>query len=234
VLSSEKLRDARERRGWTQDLAARRLGVSQPYLALLESGKRKLTNSLAVRVARLYRLGPEALPVTLDFSQPKRADNEEVMRALGALGYPGFAFARARQVQNPAELLLQALLLENLEGRTTEALPWVLVQYPDLDWDWLVPAVKFHDLQNRLGFLVSLASQITERRGDKTTLSKLRKQESRLEQARLAKEDVLAGSAVTQAERRWLSKHRPQNARAWNLLTDLTPEHVRFAYETAF
>ncbi len=234
MLTGEKLREAREQKGWTQQLSARRLRVSQPYLALLERGKRRLTNILAARAARLYGLGAEFLPVTMDFFQPKRADNEQLMRGLGALGYPGFAFARARQVQNPAELLLLALLLDNLEGRMTEALPWVVVQYPDLDWDWLVHAVKFHDLQNRLGFLVSVASQIAERRGDQLTLSKLRKQESRLEQARLAREDVLGGTAVSQAERRWLSKHRPKNARTWNLLTDLTPEHVRFAYETAF
>src|SRR5258708_13936998 len=108
MLTGEKLREAREQKGWTQQLSARRLRVSQPYLALLERGKRRLTNILAARAARLYGLGAEFLPVTMDFFQPKRADNEQLMRGLGALGYPGFTFARPRQSQNPPELLLLA------------------------------------------------------------------------------------------------------------------------------
>ncbi len=45
-MSGNELRELRRKRGWTQMEAAKRLGVSQPYLALLESGKRHLDERL--------------------------------------------------------------------------------------------------------------------------------------------------------------------------------------------
>jgi hypothetical protein len=46
-VTAQELRLARKRRGWTQAEAAERLGVSQPYLALLEHGKRALGKTVA-------------------------------------------------------------------------------------------------------------------------------------------------------------------------------------------
>lgn len=37
-----------------------------------------------------------------------------------------------------------------------EALVWVAVKDADLDWDWVFRDAKVEDLQNRLGFLVTL------------------------------------------------------------------------------
>jgi len=37
---------------------------------------------------------------------------------------------------------------------------WVLLKYPDLDWVWLLREAKVDDLQNPLGFLVSVARQL--------------------------------------------------------------------------
>lgn len=78
-------------------------------------------------------------------------------KELAALGYPGFAYMRGGRKRNPGEVLFCALAQENLEPCLTEALPWILLKYADLDWTWLVGAVKQHDLQNRLEFLTALA-----------------------------------------------------------------------------
>ena len=53
-----QLRTARQSRGWTQARAAARLGVSQPYLAMLEAGQRPLTSAVARRAMRVYGLPP--------------------------------------------------------------------------------------------------------------------------------------------------------------------------------
>ncbi|MGC9199192.1 MAG: hypothetical protein ACP5E5_09670 [Acidobacteriaceae bacterium] len=47
-----------------------------------------------------------------------------------------------------------------------------------------------------------------------------------LEPFRLAKEDTLCRGSVTQAERAWLRERRPEPAKHWNLLTDLSVEQV--------
>lgn len=62
-----------------------------------------------------------------------------------------------RHEANPAAVVLEALLQKDLETRLAEALPWVLLTYPDLHWSWLVRHAKLQDAQNRLGFLVALA-----------------------------------------------------------------------------
>ncbi|MGI8784385.1 MAG: hypothetical protein ACR2L2_12135 [Acidobacteriota bacterium] len=53
----------------------------------------------------------------------------------------------------------------NLETRLTEALPWVVFHYPDLDCGWLLERVKVDDLQNRLGFVLMLGHKVAERKG---------------------------------------------------------------------
>lgn len=77
-------------------------------------------------------------------------------RQLSGLGYPGFEYLRGERV-NPALLVFQFLVQDDLEVRLTKALPWVLASYPDADWSWLIDQVKLKDAQNRLGFVVGLA-----------------------------------------------------------------------------
>ncbi len=60
-----------------------------------------------------------------------------------------------------------------------EALVWVAVTYADLDWDWVVRQAKVGDLQNRLGFLVTLARQLAEQNGHVEAVALL----TRVEQA---------------------------------------------------
>ena len=116
-----------------------------------------------------------------------------------------------------------------MDSRLVEALPWVLLRFPELDWPWLVGAAKVNDLQNKLGFVTGVARRLAERLGERDTAALLRLQEATLERSRLMREDTLCHDSLTEAERRWLREHRPAEARHWNLLTDLSAEHLSHA-----
>ena len=215
--------------GLTQKRAAVRLGVSQPYLSQLEKGQRPITADLARAAAALYRLSATALPVPETAPEGAAANPDKLARQLSGLGYPGFAHLAALKA-NPAAVVLEALLQKDLEVRFAEALPWVLLTYPDLDWSWLVRHAKLQDAQNRLGFLVALAKNLTAGRPEfEPALKQLTTVEQRLERARLAREDTLGRESMSTAERRWLETNRSPLARHWNLLTGLTPDQLSYA-----
>jgi transcriptional regulator with XRE-family HTH domain len=220
------LKTERQRKGWTQHDMAQKLGVSQPYLSLLEQGHRPLTKRLLAKVQRYLEVPVTELPV--DDPQPN-VSAQRVAEALGRLGYPGFAHLRRGARWHPAQVLLAALAQANLETRLAEALPWVVLHYADLNWDWLLERVKVKDVQNRLGFVVTLARKLAERRADRQTMLTLSTVEQRLERARLAREDTLGRESMTGVERRWLQAKRPPEAQHWNLLTDLVPERLPYA-----
>ncbi len=71
---------------------------------------------------------------------------------LGALGYPGFSYLNRKMRRDPAEVLLDAINESDLDTRVAEGLPWLVMTYVDMDWDWLVRNAKLRDRQNRLGF----------------------------------------------------------------------------------
>jgi hypothetical protein len=123
-----------------------------------------------------------------------------------------------------------ALAQPNLEARIVEALPWLLVRHADADTRWLEDHAKLGDLQNRLGFLVSMARRAAEgNAGRQYEAHALAQLESRLYRSRLAREDTLCQESLTQAERRWLRKNRSEDARSWSLLTQWRPEHFQRA-----
>lgn len=226
-MTTQDLRHGRKAARLSQTEAANKLGVSQPYLSLLEQGQRAVPPRLARKAATLYRLSPTTLPFT---SSQKRVSSELLAKAVAALGYPGFAHLRSHMRRNPAQVLSSALSQDNLETRVTESLPWVVWQYAGgLDWNLLVGYAKQHDLQNRLGFVTAFARQVAEVRGDTNRASLLKSREDELDHARLAREDTLCHASLSQPERGWLREHRPAEARHWNLLTDLKPEHVEYA-----
>src|SRR5687767_13416102 len=105
-MSGAELRDARVTRKWNQSDLAQRLGVSQAYVSLLESSRRPIPNRLVRKLVSALGLPASTLPVSSD-SAPLRAD--DAARALGALGYTGFAHLRQSRRVNPAELLLRTL-----------------------------------------------------------------------------------------------------------------------------
>lgn len=93
-----RLRRAREYLGFTQDDAARVLGLHRPQISLLESGGRQVTALEFGRLAELYERSPSALlghepvAVTLSMSLQKElarltdTDRAEVLRFAEFLG----------------------------------------------------------------------------------------------------------------------------------------------------
>jgi transcriptional regulator with XRE-family HTH domain len=233
-MTGAQLAEGRKRKGWNQQGAAARLRVSQGYLSLLECGDRPVTAQLARRAARVYGLSPVTLPLESTQSSLEAVNEEGLGLDLAALGYPGFAHlkgaaqARLRRKRNPAEVLASALKASNLDSRVVEALPWLIFSFPELDWPWLLNTAKINDLQNRLGFVASLARQMAERLGEADKAVLLARQELVLEQSRLAREDTLCHASMTQSERNWLREHRPNDAEHWGLLTDLSLEHLGY------
>ncbi len=228
MMTSSWLREGRQEKGWTQAQAAKRLGVSQTYLSLLESGRRPLSRPLARKAQREFEVPATALPVASP-SSVKTASADELAGALAALGYPGFTHVKRGRLMNPAELLFAVLSASDMEPRLAEALPWVVWKHADLNWDWLLAQARLRDLQNRVGFVVALAKAVADRHHDVEAFKTLDRVEGALEPSRLAREDTLARESMTQAERRWLRTHRPPLAAHWNLLTGLTADHLSYA-----
>ena len=221
-------KDWREGRRWTQAEAGRRLGVSQGYIALLEGGKRRLSGRVARRAVAMLNLSPTALRPADPGEVPMSPD--KLAREFATLGYPGFAYLRPGRHKNPAEVLVRALRQKNLEARLAEALPWVLLQYPDLDHEWLLAQARLANLSNRLGLVVDLARQVLQKRRGQSSLSYARLTElgERLRASRLDAEDTLCQESLSDAERNWLRVNRPEEAKYWHLLTDWRVEHLPY------
>jgi transcriptional regulator with XRE-family HTH domain len=229
-MNGEELREARLRVGWTQQRAAERLGVTQAYLSMVEHGRRVLPAVLARKAVEVLHASPTALPLREDWVSPP-SDSDRLRSELAGLGYPGFAHVRGRVRHNPAEVLLNALNKSELDTRVVEGLPWLAFTYADLDWDWTVQNAKLHDLQNRLGFVATLAaqfgaSQASRQSADERRSRRLKEYAAVLDRSRLAKEDTLCHDSLTEAERRWLRVNRPPEAAHWNLLTDMKAENL--------
>ena len=108
----------RKRKGLTQVDAASLLGVSQPYLSLLEKGVRPLTAELRNRMR-------------VSAGTDRAESSDDRFRAqLSALGYPGFAHVRkSRSRPRPDGLLLSVLSRPDADARVVEALPWLVTTF---------------------------------------------------------------------------------------------------------
>ena len=200
----------RKRNGLTQVNAASLLGVSQPYLSLLEKGARPLTAALRdrMKVARGRVEGD--------------APDDRFRAQLSALGYSGFAHvAKSRRTLRAADFLMAVLARPDADARVVEALPWLVGTYQNqLDFDWLVRQAKLQNLQNRLGFLLQVA-------GVDTLDGRSAVRE--LERARLLQEDTLCWDSMPAATRQWMRANRTLLAEHWNVLTRLRAEDVHSA-----
>jgi transcriptional regulator with XRE-family HTH domain len=228
------LKSARQEKGWSQAEAATRLNVAQSYVAMLENGRRPVTPRLARKATSVFGLSPTALPPSKGWETALEngANSKVLAEELAALGYPGFAYLGSRRWRRqPAEVLLTALGQNKLEARVTEALPWLVLRYWDMNKDWLVEHAKRHDLQNRLGFVVGLAGQVAERTkpADDPARFVLKDLWETLDKSRLARMDTLGKADLTDAEQRWLMQNRTEEAKHWNLLTDWRAEVLPYA-----
>jgi transcriptional regulator with XRE-family HTH domain len=223
-MTGTELKNARKDSSWTQSQAAARLGVTQAYLSMVERGERAVSSELASRTVKLFEIPATALPLADYQSRDHSAGFFKTM--LGNLGYPGFAYLRRSARRNPTEMLMAALDSDDLDSRVTEALAWLPLAYPQLNWDWLTANAKLRDRQNRLGFVVALARQAAERKGVSQLEHELAARIAKLEPSRLAREDTLCRESMTRSERAWLRERRSKLAEHWNLLTDLTVEQL--------
>ncbi len=211
------LETVRKRKGVSQVEAARLLGLSQPMLSHMENGKRNVSLEVAQRATEVFGGDPTTLPA----NPLLRHSDETLALELGRLGYPGYAHLSG-ELRNPAELLLDALDHADLDVRTTEGLPWVVLTYPHLDWYWLVREVKLRNRQNRLGFVVSLANKMAQRNDAFVVRKALQPVLRQLEDARLVKEDTLCQESWPQSRKQQVRAVRSKLAAHWNLDTRLS------------
>lgn len=227
-MKANDLKSARLSKGWTQVQAASHMGVTQAYWNYLENGRRKLTPKLVQKAMQVFELSADAFPVAGDFV-PVWAGNDLLTNMLARLEYPGFSHVLTRAPRkNPSEVLLTSLVQPSLDARVAEALPWVALKFAKPE-PWLVDNSRKLNLQNKLGFVVTLARRVAERRGENPNLSDLRQLEETLDESRLAKEDFFYRPPFTETEKDWLKKNRSQDAAHWNLLSDMKPEHLPYA-----
>jgi transcriptional regulator with XRE-family HTH domain len=228
-MTGKEFKLARRKRDLSQCDLATRLGVSQTYVALLENGKRPFPPRLARRAVTLLGMSPSALPLS-----QRASTDTELTRQLSALGYPGYAHVPPARLRNPAEVLLVALRKDNLDARVAEALPWLLLRYGAMSEackTWLVEQARLRNLTNRLGFAVTLAKQVAERKNETTSGSYrvLVQLEQELLPSRLLGPDTFCQSHLSQRQREWMETARPEAARQWNLLTNWKPEDLQYA-----
>src|SRR5437899_12911302 len=106
-MTAHTLRQARQGAGWAQVRLAQALGVSQAYLSLMETERRRVSDRVARRVASLFRLPATVLPFPGPDAVDKMATDEKVAGGLARLGYPRLAYRRKPGKRwNPAALLL--------------------------------------------------------------------------------------------------------------------------------
>lgn len=204
--------------GLTQAEAARRWGLSQPYVSLVEQGRRPVPERLVAAFA------PRDLPAG---ARPSRTSTEMSV-ALGNLGYPGFRYLANGRRGDPVVVVLEALRADDASPRVLRALPWVLAHHADLDWPRLLTQVKALTLQNALGFLASLARRLAKREGRAAVVERLLEVERELETVRLVRERPL-GRRLAEAEARHVRAHRSALAKRWRVLSELTVDDVATA-----
>jgi transcriptional regulator with XRE-family HTH domain len=226
VIDMFDLRTARKQKGLTQEQVAASLGVTQAYLSMLENKLRPVPASHLPLFVEVYGLSYSALPMRGP-QVWEQLQSDAVANQLAALGYPGFSYMNNSRPQwNPAELLVAALTKNELESRVAEGLVWLAYAFTDMNWAWAIREAKVNDVTNRLGFVVSLACKLAEKKANDSAIETLRVVETRLKRSTLVQEETLCHEQMTQTERKWLEDSRPPEARQWHVLSDLLPEHL--------
>src|SRR5262249_49910193 len=64
IMTGAELKNARREAGWTQERLAKRLGVSQAYLSLMEAGKRHVPDRVKRHATAVFGLSPTHLPLS--------------------------------------------------------------------------------------------------------------------------------------------------------------------------
>jgi hypothetical protein len=154
--------------------------------------------------------------------------------ALGALGYPGFlslfSELEAEEGHDPAVVLMAALACDRLDDAVVEALPWLVLRYENLDWHWLLAEARRRGVQNRLGFVVSLAVRAAAGSLGMERLTRLAAIEEELFACRLPKQET-RWLRVPPARRQFVAARRSAEAAQWGVSSCLRPDEIRFLGE---
>ena len=158
--------------------------------------------------------------------------SDAIAEALGSLGCPGFfqlsldfGLDDPPPPPDPSVVLVAAVACDNLKPHVRAALPWLVLHFPDIDWKWAVAEARRRGVQNRLGFIVTLAEHRAAHDGGyEDLLARLIEIEETLFEIRQDREDTFCEDGLPERERRWLRDNRPREAAAWNLLTDVDPQ----------
>jgi len=227
-VKASQLLQARILKNWEQTVSAQKLGVSQSYLSLLETGKRPVSKKLAERMVKVFKLPPTNLPLKTNLVNLCTVRDKTIAKDLGTLGYPKFAYLSTHRKKNPVTVLFSALKSDDLESRIVESLPWIVLTFPELNWKELINLCKLNDLQNRLGFITSLALKLAAKYRDQEKIDILSQRESELSRSRLLREDTLCQNSISETEKKWLKVHRSREARFWRILSDIKPKHLDY------
>ena len=226
LMNGEQLLQMRIFRHWEQRETAAKLSVSQPYLSLIEAGKRPLTEKLIRRAVRVFNLPPTALPIEY-YPKIRQPKSENLLASqIAALGYPKFSHLKKTGKINPAAVLISALKENDLDSRVVESLPWLIFNFSEMDWRQVIREAKLDDAQNRLGFLLSLAYAAAEQNEDGNKKDLFKRLLSTLEKSLLVLDDSFRRESLTATEKAWLRKNRPKDARRWRVLSNLSAEHL--------
>ena len=110
-MDGNSLKEARLKKSWTQEQAALALDVTQAYLSMLETGRRPVSDRFVRRALKVLNLPPTALPLrSEEMGLPVSSQKCDFSAELSALGYPGFAYLRARKLRSCLEVLQTARL----------------------------------------------------------------------------------------------------------------------------
>lgn len=164
----------------------------------------------------------------------EEARSRALQDAIGALGYPGFinlfTEVEVEQSHDPGVVLMAALSCDKVDERVVESLPWLVLRYESLDWQWLVREAQRRAVQNRLGFVVALALEVAAS-GDCSMerLTMLSNIEERLFECRIDKEDT-GWQKMPAARKKAVREARSTEAKQWRLLTEVRAQDLAYDY----
>lgn len=77
-----RIREARDKKGWTQEELAKKVNLSRSYLAQIEAGTRHLTAKKQAAIAAALSVDPSEL---VDFTAPDKSDEDLLLEAFRSL-----------------------------------------------------------------------------------------------------------------------------------------------------
>lgn len=202
---------------------AERMGVSQSVISKIEAGTREPTATELWKLAILYKK-----PLSYFFAEEKIRPlfiTEEIV--VWHIDHYGYKLLVSRKVnaakfQISLEETILAVLQWFSSPRLLESLP-ILLCFNDVDADELYESAVKEGLQNKLGFIVSIAMECVKGMSKNDNIQELSRLRKKLEWMKLAREESFNEhiDEMSEATLDYLRKTRDPLASKWNLLDRL-------------